>query len=147
MPLVCASATSDGFVPHLPIPLVSFPLLAPWVRDITQVYWRAPEAPFSTPSSLTQRPVGSLGQLDFLPLFPSPHRTSTPRCTPALSQDGGRRGKIRLKWLRRPQPCLETHIRRTMQLDGQAPPTHPPLTSTTRKFGALRLEPPPHLST
>ena len=81
------------------------------VMSVIQAYWGAPEASFSTSSSLTPR---SPGVHIFLP---SPHPTLAPRCTTPLSQDGGRRGKIRLKWLRRPQPCLETHIRRTVRLD------------------------------
>lgn len=94
-----ASATSDCLVSHLFIPLVSLSLLTLW--DITQAYWRVPEAPIPTPSPLTQWPVGSVDQLEskFFSHPPlSPHPTSTTLYnTPPLSQDGGKTGKIRQK--------------------------------------------------
>lgn len=95
--------------------------------------------PQKHPSLLPLYPRGHLESTFFLP---SPHPTLAPRCTTPLSQDGGRRGKIRLKWLRRPQPCLETHIRRAVQLDELTPP-HLPLPPMS---GTLRLEPLPSLS-
>lgn len=73
-----ASAMSDCLVSHLPIPLVLLSLLALW--DITQAYWRVPEAPIPTPPPLTQWPVGSVDQLEFKFFFHpplSPHPTST----------------------------------------------------------------------
>lgn len=146
MPSVCVSATSDSLVSHCPSPRY-LPLLNPGWGVFPRRTGEPQKCPLPAPPSVAQGPVGSPGQLEsefssHCPL--SPHPTPTPRHTPPLSQNGERREKIRLKWLRTPQPCLETHTRRTTPLDAQTSPQPP--SRAHQKFGDLRLQPPPSLT-
>lgn len=145
MPLVCVSAMSNSLVSYLPIPLVSFPLLVRWVRILPRLTGEFQKHSFPTPSPLTQWPVGSLGQLEskfsshsLLSLYP----TSTALYTPLLSQDWGRRGKIRLKWFRGLSHAWRLMLGGPCSWMERLPP--PPTTS--RKFADLRMKPPPSLT-